>query len=92
MDRIERLKDLIPKLKANKKIHLLKIESLEWELKFLESEKKQLTLTDVISSNGFKGKYVVSYGRSGLYDLYNSKDELICDGVNYKDLNNILVK
>ena len=40
----------------------------------------------------FKGKYVVSYGRSGLYDLYNSKDELICDGVNYKDLNNILGK
>tara|TARA_R110000823_G_scaffold290390_1_gene408678 strand:- start:1199 stop:1486 length:288 start_codon:yes stop_codon:yes gene_type:complete len=50
MDRIERLKDLIPKLKANKKIHLLKIESLEWELKFLESEKKQLTLTDVSKS------------------------------------------
>ena len=50
MDRIERLKDLIPKLKANKKIHLLKIESLEWELKFLESEKKQLTLTDVRKS------------------------------------------
>jgi hypothetical protein len=50
MDRIERLKDLIPKLKANKKILPLKIESLEWELKFLESEKKQLTLTDVVVS------------------------------------------
>ena len=47
MGRIERLKDLIPKLKANKKIHPLKIESLEWELKYLESEKKQLSIYDV---------------------------------------------
>ena len=50
MDRIERLKDLIPRLKANKKIHPLKIESLEWELKYLESEKKQLRIAVVVKS------------------------------------------
>jgi hypothetical protein len=44
MDRIERLKDLIPKLKANKKIQPLKIGALEWELRFLESERKQLAI------------------------------------------------
>ena len=37
-----------------------------------------------------KGKYVVSCGRSGLYDLYNGNDVLICKGVNYKLLNEIL--
>ena len=59
---------------------------------FTKKETKQCVISGVSGSNGFKGKYVVSYGRSGLYDLYNSKDELICDGVNYKDLNNILGK
>ena len=33
---------------------------------------------------------VVSCGRSGLYDLYNGNDVLICKGVNYKLLNEIL--
>jgi hypothetical protein len=36
--RIVDLKRLIPKLKANKKIHPLKIESLEWELRALVAE------------------------------------------------------
>lgn len=56
MNRIERLKDLIPKLKSNNKIHPLKIESLEWELKFLESEKKKLIITDVVASLPSKDK------------------------------------
>ncbi len=49
MDRIKRLKDLIPKLKSNNKIQPLKIESLEWELKYLESEKKQLSIYGVVA-------------------------------------------
>lgn len=54
MNRIDILKDLIPKLKVNKKIHPLKIESLEWELKYLESEKKQLTIPVVSQANSEK--------------------------------------
>lgn len=62
MDRIERLKDLIPKLKANKKIQPLKIECLEWELKYLESEKKQLSICDVVSS---KKPYYMLVNKNG---------------------------
>jgi hypothetical protein len=36
-----------------------------------------------------KGKFVISYGRSGLYDLY-IEDELICEGINYKDLETLM--
>ena len=42
MGRIERLKELIPKLKAIKRIHPLKKESLEWELKILGKREKAI--------------------------------------------------
>lgn len=76
MDRIERLKKLIPKLKDNKKIQPLKIESLEWELKFLESEKKQLTLTDVVNC-----VYVVTerdnYGDQTFKGVFKNKEQAL---------------
>ena len=62
------------------------------EIKWLKKQLKYVELSRHEMTKQLTGKYVVSYGRSGLYDLYNSKDELICDGVNYKDLNNILGK
>jgi len=59
---------------------------------FTKKETKQCAISSVGISNGVKGRYVVSYGRRGLYDLYNGDDALICKGVNYKDLNKILGK
>jgi len=57
---------------------------------FGKKKTKQCAISIVGISNGVKGKYVVSCGRSGLYDLYNGNDVLICKGVNYKLLNEIL--
>ena len=57
---------------------------------FGKKKTKQCAISSVGISNGVKGKYVVSCGRSGLYDLYNGNDVLICKGVNYKLLNEIL--
>ena len=59
---------------------------------FTKKETKQCVISSVGISNGVKGKYVTSYGRSGLYNLYSGDDILICKGVNYKDLNKILGK
>lgn len=42
MDRIDKLKQILPKLKNNNKINPLKIECLEWELKYLELKDKGL--------------------------------------------------
>ena len=58
---------------------------------FTKKETKQCAISSVGISNGVKGRYVVSYGRSGLYDLYGGDDVLICKGVNYEDLNNNLI-
>ena len=38
--KIEQLERLIPRFKANKKIHPLKIKSMEWELRALKAEQK----------------------------------------------------
>jgi len=59
---------------------------------FTKKETKQCAISSVGISNGFKGRYVISYGIRGLYDLYNGDDVLMCKGVNYKDLNKILGK
>lgn len=59
---------------------------------FKKKVTKQCAISSVGISNDVKGKYVVSYGRSGLYDLYSGDDVLIIKGVNYKDLNKILCK
>ena len=59
---------------------------------FTKKETKQCVISSVGISNDVKGKYVTSYGRSGLYNLYSGDDILICKGVNYKDLNKILGK
>jgi len=59
---------------------------------FTKKETKQCVISSVGISDGVKGKYVISYGRSGLYSLYSGDDVLICKGVNYKDLNKILGK
>jgi len=59
---------------------------------FTKKETKQCATSSVGISNGVKGRYVLSCGRSGLYDLYSGDDVLICKGVNYEDLNKILGK
>ena len=84
MNRIERLKELIPKLKANKKIHPLKIESLEWELKYLESEKKQLSIYDVVSSFFIKEAKTLGIDADELY-LSFYKNEIYLSKVDKDD-------
>jgi hypothetical protein len=59
---------------------------------FTKKETKQCAISSVGISNGVKVRYVISYGRSGLYDLYNGDDVLMCKRVNYEDLNKILGK
>ena len=51
---------------------------------------KQCAIFSVGISNGVKGKYVISYGRSVLYDLYSGDDVCVCKGVNYKELSKII--
>lgn len=64
---------------------------MNWiKILFGKKKTKQCAISIVGISKGVKGEYVVSYGRSGLYDLYNGNDVLICKGVNYKLLNEIL--
>jgi len=68
-------------------------EEMNWIKRlFTKKEANQCAIFSVGISNGNKGKYVISYGRSLLYDLYSGDDVSICKGVNYKDLNKIIGK
>ena len=83
MDRIDKLKDLIPKLKANKKIQPLKIECLEWELKYLEGEKKQLSIYDVVSSFLDKEAISLNIKKEYLYlNLWDNELSLMAENTN----------